>query len=551
VALTRTVFIPAAGRGSRLADAGIGLPKPLLSFAGLPVVAQIIDQYPLEWTIVIALGHAGDLVRESIESVYQDSPRLERIRFGYTDSHEHHGKGLTNTILDLRSVIGEEPFVFHACDSLVGESDSCWLEWIEPRDQVLVARPESPGRYRYLQSDDEGEHRWIYDWVDSDSSSVRVYIGVSHIFDTATFWAKLLESAPASPEGGECLGLDPVSVGQVAIGPGRWMDTGSVDGCRRLGAMQFGETNILQKADESIWFTGANVVKMHMDPQFIDGRVKRAHALSPFVPVIKSFGRHTYSYSYVSGDTLSKRLQKTGSSMSAFLSFLLHFWFDADLPRSQDTHRAQDKGRYLEFYRDKTFSRTQSLTGRYPMFAQPTKINGIATPALSAQLESVDWERLTAPLIGRVHGDLHPENVVLTYQGEFLLLDWRQEVAGSRGAFGDVYYDLGKLAHGLRVDHGVVSRGQYCVSRTGPAEVQYTIASTPGKVEAYEALRLFCEQQGFDWSRVLLIEALIYLNIAVLHEPTEYQELLAYMGRDLLNAVSVPASRSEYELGGS
>jgi len=72
---TRTVFIPAAGMGSRLASAGLGLPKPLITTDGLPVVAHIINLYPDDWTIVIALGHESDLVRESIESIYLDTPR--------------------------------------------------------------------------------------------------------------------------------------------------------------------------------------------------------------------------------------------------------------------------------------------------------------------------------------------------------------------------------------------------------------------------------------------------------------------------------------------
>ena len=543
MAPTRTVFIPAAGRGSRLAVAGFDLPKPLLTTGGLPVVVHIIDLYPIDWTVVIALGHEGELVRESIERIYRDSPRLERILFCYTASYQDDGKGLTDTILDAQETLGGAPFVFHACDSFIRVSDSPWSEWVEPEDQVLVSQPESAGRYRWLRRNAGGAQEWTHEWVGSDDAAVEVYIGVSHVFDTSRFWSRMHQSASSSPEGGECLGLDPALVTQVALEPGGWVDTGSVDGFSRLGAPQYGEANILPKADECIWFTGSSVVKMHLDPDFIQGRVARADVLAPFVPALTSQGRNTYAYSYASGDTLSKAMHMTDFPMRVFLSFLLRFWFDAPLPATDALERRGERARYLDFYRSKTLGRTDSLTQRYPQLVGPTCINGRDTPALADQLEGVDWELLTSPLIGRVHGDLHPENILVTGTGSFLLLDWRQEIAGSRGAFGDVFYDLGKFAHGLRVDHGVVSRGEYRVIHPRPDAVEYSIARTRAKIEAYETLREFCEQQGFDWSRVRLIEALIYLNIAILHEPAEYAELLAYMGRDLLNSVSEPANR--------
>lgn len=538
MAPTQTVFIPAAGRGSRIAGAGLGLPKPLLTTGGLPVLAHIIDLYPIDWRVVIALGHEGDLVRESIESIYGDSQGGERIHFCYTDSYLSDGTGLTNTILDSQRTLGGSSFVFHACDSFIRASDSSWSEWVEPTDQVVVSRPESAGRYRFLRRNAGGVQEWNHGSASSDALSPEVYIGVAHIFETNRFWSSLHQFASTSPEGGECLGLNPVLVTKVDLEPGRWVDTGSQAGLGRLSSIQFGEANILQKANECIWFTGTDVVKMHVDPDFIKGRVARAEALAPFVPAIKSHGRNTYTYGYASGVTLSKAIQGANSPFSDFLSFLLHFWFDTPFPASDELEREGARARYLNFYESKTISRTNRLVNRYPHLAESTCINGRYAPSLADQLEGVDWEALAYPLIGRVHGDLHPENVIVADAGGFLLLDWRQEIADSVQAFGDVFYDLGKLAHGLQVDHGVVSRGEYLVKHAGPSNVYYSITRSQSKIEAYEALRDFCGKQGFDWSRVLLVEALIYLNIAILHEPTEYTELLAYMGRDLLNSVS-------------
>jgi hypothetical protein len=45
----------------------------------------------------------------------------------------------------------------------------------------------------------------------------------------------------------------------------------------------------------------------------------------------------------------------------------------------------------------------------------------------------------------------------------------------------------------------------------------------------------FCVSHGFDINRVNIITALVFLNIAVLHQPDEYAMFLFYLGKDLLN----------------
>lgn len=61
----------------------------------------------------------------------------------------------------------------------------------------------------------------------------------------------------------------------------------------------------------------------------------------------------------------------------------------------------------------------------------------------------------------RCHGDLHPENIVFDELQGFMFLYWSQDFSGYTAPYGDIYYDLAKLQHGLRVDHGAVRRGQF------------------------------------------------------------------------------------------
>ena len=75
-------------------------------------------------------------------------------------------------------------------------------------------------------------------------------------------------------------------------------------------------------------------------------------------------------------------------------------------------------------------------------------INGNIVPPISELLNLVDWDNLSSGIPTRFHGDLHFENILISETGNFSLLDWRQDFAGLQ-EYGDLYYDLAKLLHGM------------------------------------------------------------------------------------------------------
>ena len=93
-------------------------------------------------------------------------------------------------------------------------------------------------------------------------------------------------------------------------------------------------------------------------------------------------------------------------------------------------------------------------------------INGVKVPKLSDLLKKVDWEWLSDGLSVRYHGDLHFENILVAENGEFCLLDWRQNFSGLKEC-GDIYYDLAKLYHGIIVSHELVNKNYFNIKRDG------------------------------------------------------------------------------------
>lgn len=526
---TNTVFIPCAGLGSRLRNEASGFPKPLVEIGGLPAVARVILNYPSHWNFVFAIGYDAEFVRDALEGLFCRDERKKQLSFVYTRSFETPGQGLSHTIRDASEALSGRSFVFHAVDSIIrAEASEEPPTWLKNENQLVLSAPQTPGNYRHPLQHDSGEFGWGQHAFAAGEVEV-AYVGICHVYDPALFFARIEELADAHPEAGETLGLNPSDCESVTLPSGTWLDIGSLEGLERARQEFSDSRNILPKSDEAIWFLNSEVVKVHRDPSFIAGRVKRSRVLAPFVPTVHSSTTHTYGYSAAAGVELSEALRDSTFDVESFFDYLWEFWTESgrrQLGREDDADNA-----YLEFYRDKTGDRVSQLCARFPFMEENAQVNGHTIPPIADTLRRIPWDELATVTNARVHGDLHAENVIATGSGAFVLLDWRQSIAGSDGPIGDVYYDLGKLAHGFRVDHGTVLRGGYDVSRRDGNIIEVAIDSAPGKQEALMALEGRVRDWGLSWNRVLLMEAIIYLNIAPLHQPDSYATLLGLLGR--------------------
>ena len=65
----------------------------------------------------------------------------------------------------------------------------------------------------------------------------------------------------------------------------------------------------------------------------------------------------------------------------------------------------------------------------------------------------------------RFHGDLHFENIIYQKKKkDFVFLDWRHDFGGEI-KYGDLYYDLAKINHGLIVSHDEVIKKNFYIKQ--------------------------------------------------------------------------------------
>jgi hypothetical protein len=308
-----------------------------------------------------------------------------------------------------------------------------------------------------------------------------------------------------------------------------WHDTGNIDALNKTREFyrEPDEPNILEKANEAIWFVGNHAIKFSDDKKFIANRVERVNELEGFVPSITGSSANMYRYTKVDGKVFSDVV-----NLSLFQILLKHsnqFW---QLKNLNGKERVSFKETCMHFYRDKTYERIELFYKKFSRQDGLEAINGLEMPLLKELLDAIDWGWLADGLAGRFHGDFHFENILWTPSSQkFTFLDWRQDFGGDISV-GDIYYDFAKLLHGLIISHELIAKDLYSV-KWAPSEVSFDFLRKQVLVDCEHYFVCWLKDNGYDTKKVRVMTALIYLNIAALHH-NPYNLLLFGLGKSML-----------------
>jgi NDP-sugar pyrophosphorylase family protein len=214
------VVILAAGIGKRVGAWSDVFSKALLPIHHKPVICHIVDKFPADMNIVVALGHKGETVRTWLETAYPHRP----FTFVTVDRYTGEGSGPGYSLLACRAHL-ERPFVFYAVDTLVSGAipppDRNWFGVAEVEDTRRFCSVQVDGSKRVTRIDDKNvnDNTWAF-------------IGLAGVQDHATFWRSL--EGDQGLIGGErqvsngFAGLMKLPSGMYAV-PFRWFDTGTAE----------------------------------------------------------------------------------------------------------------------------------------------------------------------------------------------------------------------------------------------------------------------------------------------------------------------------------
>ncbi len=517
------VLIPSAGLGTRLGEFSKNLNKALVALDNKPVISHVIEKFPKSVEIVVALGHKKKELRDYLELAYPD----RKITCVDIENFSGPGSGLGLTIMECKEHL-QCPFVFCSNDTVV-------LEEVPPpkTEWIAYSNLQKSSNYRSLKIDDEGLVEKICEKGELYSFETRPYIGLAGINDYKTFWKSMEEGRKyGSIEIGESYSLRKFveeDSRRVEARKFTWFDTGNLESLKeaKKAIKQDNAPEILEKANEAIWFVNGHVIKYNSDKQFISDRILRSRELRGFVPEILSSRENMYVYKMIAGKTLSKTNNRV--VFEKFLKFIKNFWKEKKLTPEEEI---AFKDKCMEFYRDKTYKRIDSYCKRFSYQDCEENINGKNISEIYDILEKVDWDNLSDGIPTKFHGDLHFENILVAETGEFCLLDWRQNFSGIIG-YGDVYYDLAKLMHGMIMSHELVNKECYFTKKRDNI-IEYDFYMKNSLVEDKKDFVNFLRESGYNIKKVEILTALIFLNIAALHH-YPYSELLFYLGKTSLS----------------
>ena len=182
----------------------------------------------------------------------------------------------------------------------------------------------------------------------------------------------------------------------------------------------------------------------------------------------------------------------------------------------------------MDFYKTKTNERVKLFFNKFDEQDGEEIINGIKVPSIKEILKNIDWENLACGEPRRIHGDLHFENIILDDSGEFFLIDWRQDFSNIL-EYGDLYYDLSKLMHGLIISHDIINNGNYFIQKTEDI-INFGFLRKNSLVENENDFYNYLIQKKLDINKVKILTNLIFINIAPLHH-NPYSKLLFYLGK--------------------
>lgn len=139
-----------SGSGSRFAEAGYVLPKPLIPVSGEPMILRVIDALPEadKWIFIVREEHIKDYGVDKV--ILGRVPGAIII----TDPNPH-GQA-TSAMLALQGINPEEDVLFAACDNgflynhdkfleLKKREDVDAILWTFTKDELLAAKPEAWG----------------------------------------------------------------------------------------------------------------------------------------------------------------------------------------------------------------------------------------------------------------------------------------------------------------------------------------------------------------------------------------------------------------------
>lgn len=492
---TPAVLILSAGLGTRLKKLTEHINKSLVPLNNKAVISHIIEKFPKDYDIVIAVGHKSDTIKEYCNLAHFD----RKITFIDVDNFDGPGSGPGHSALQCKEHL-QRPFYLTTADCILSGP-------LPPIDgNWLGCHPTSyPEKYSTVEVNN---HDDVLSLVNkSENGHDLAFIGLAGIMDHDIFW-KSLETRIRN---GEVVSAweNPQSYPQLRVKTLDWLDVGNLDDLDKAKKVLHDTPLSLSKdVGEFTYQVNGKFLKFNKDITINKNRTNRAESLKHLIPPSFKSTNHFISYDWVSGKTLYLY-----DDLEYYCKFL--GWFKNLYRTALDVTPEE----FYEFYQNKTIGRINKFIEKYgeKYYTESLTINGKSYPSLKNLIDSgIDL----AGNIGyqQFHGDLQFDNVIYDDKlDKFYYIDWRDSF-GKNTEGGDSLYDISKLYGGSLISYDKMKNPKNITLVESFPSVDYKLVSTNTLNQFVKIFEEWVEKEGMSLPTIRRITSLIFINMAPLHD---------------------------------
>ncbi len=514
-----SLCILAAGSGERMLPLTKNINKALLPIDGKAVISHIIEKHSDANEIVIAVNYEKEKIKEYLDCSYSE----RNITYVDVPKIKGHGSGPGYSLICCREHLNK-PFVLSTVDTLYeGRCPNPSQNWMG------ISKTNNPSSFCTVHINNS--ENVITSIIDKkDTGTKNAFIGIAGINDYKLFFDNLINDATLiNGEIQVSNGFKGLIKKKLKAKKFKWFDTGSLEDyiIAEKNFSKGSESFDFSKKDEYIYFVNNNVIKYFADPKIIANRVNRAKKLKNLVPIIKFDSTNFYSYSIINGDVLYEKENR-------FLVSDLLKWLQVELWKKKPLTLIQRKKFFKachDFYYKKTIKRIKDYYLRFNIADQESFINNTKIPKVEKILDLIDFDWLSEGVATNFHGDLQFDNILLTNEKKFKLLDWRQDFSGLI-EYGDMYYDLAKLNGGLYISYKKIKQNKFYFKLKNN---RITLGMEENKFleGAKKIFNEFVVENNLDLKKIEILTGIIFLNMSPMHN-APFSHYVYYLGKKQL-----------------
>tara|TARA_R110000796_G_scaffold140149_4_gene256289 strand:- start:1521 stop:3437 length:1917 start_codon:yes stop_codon:yes gene_type:complete len=511
------VLLLAAGKGERLGDLTTNINKALLPINNKAIISSIINKFPDNYEIVVALGYKGDIVKEYCELAHPN----RKFIFVNVDDINSTNSGPGYSALKCKEYLNR-PFYLAVADCIIDSE-------LPPQDgNWLGVYPTSyPEKYSTVKSDTKGN---ILDFANKNHKGFNdAFIGLASILEYDIFWSELENNM----QNGEIVSAfsNPSKYSNFSIKRSEWLDTGTLDDLNRTKNYFNDNPLSLHKETSEITYKEDKFIKFHPNLDNILNKSKRAEILNGLIPSDFASTNNFISYNWEEGLTLY-----TYNDIDLYRKFLSVL--DSNITKSKTW--VGNKELYKSFYITKTENRKNKFIDRFgkKYYTKKYNVNGNNYDSLENILLGINLKNLfNNPMYNLFHGDLQFDNIIYNKKNDsFKYIDWRESFGGSTEG-GDIYYDLAKLYGGCIIPYNLAKNDDFIRYTEGVAIIDYGF-NVPDELSQFKnEYEKWLINKGYDLNRIKLMTAIIFLNMSPLHS-TNFSKMLWFKSIEMLSNVN-------------